>query len=213
MKLRAILASLWITVGLLAAADTPKEFVLFDGKSLDDWQAVDAGGSGPVELKDQQMIIHTGDSITGAIYKKADKLPLTNYELTLDAERLEGSDFFCGLTFPVGSLKTCVTLIMGGWGGAVTGISSIDGADASENSTGHYLRLDDKTWYHVKVRVTPENLSVWINDKQEVDADIKGKKIGLRPGPIEDYAPLSLTTYQTTAAIKNVKVTPLPAKQ
>src|SRR5262249_32134246 len=147
----------------------------------------------------------TGESLSGAIYKKADKLPFTNYEITLEAQRLDGNDFFCGLTFPVGNLKTCATFILGGWGGAVTGISSIDGADASENSTGHYLKLEDKKWYKIKVRVTPENLSVWVNDHQEVDADIKGKKISLRAGPIEEYAPLSLSTYQTTAAIRNIK--------
>ncbi len=208
MKLLPAFALLCLTAGFLAA-DAPKEITLFDGKSLDDWQSVDVGGSGSVELKDEQMIIGTGDSITGAIYKKADKLPLTNYEITLEAERLDGSDFFCGLTFPVGNLKTCATLIVGGWGGSVTGISSIDGADASENSTGHYLKLDDKKWYRIKLRVTPENLSVWINDKQEIDVDIKGKKVGLRPGPIEEYAPLSFTSYQSTGAIKNVKVTRL----
>jgi hypothetical protein len=212
MKLLPTLALLCLAAGLLAE-DAPKEIVLFDGKSLADWQNVDVGGSASVELRDGQMIIGTGDSITGAIYKKADKLPLTNYEITLEAMRVDGSDFFCGLTFPVGSLKTCATLILGGWGGAVTGISSIDGADASENATGHYLKLDDKKWYKIKLRVTPDNLSVWIDDKKEVDQDIKGRKVGLRPGPIEEYAPLSLTTYQTTAAIKNVKLTPLPEKK
>lgn len=216
MKLRLTLASLWIAAGLLAAgllaADPPKETVIFDGKSLDDWQHVDSGGSGSVTLDDGQMIIGTGESLSGAIYKKAAALPMTNYELSLEAQRLDGDDFFCGLTFPVGNLKTCATLILGGWGGAVTGISSIDGADASENATGHYLKLEDKKWYKIKVRVTPENLSVWINDKKEVDVDIKGKKISLRPGPIEEYAPLSISTYQTTAAIKNVKVTPIAGK-
>lgn len=195
------------------AADTPKEFVLFDGKSLDDWQKVDTGGSGEISLQDDQMVIGTGESLSGVIYKKADKLPTTNYEITLEAQRIDGSDFFCGLTFPVGNLKTCVTLICGGWGGAVTGISSIDNADASENATGHYRKWADKTWYKIKVRVTPENITVWSDNDKIIDADIKGKKIGLRPGPIEEYAPLSLTTYQTTGAIKNIKITPLPEKK
>lgn len=193
-----------------AVADAPKEVVLFDGKSIDDWQVLDAGGSGLVEVRDGAMNIGTGDSLTGAIYKKTEKLPVTNYEITLEAMRVEGSDFFCGLTFPVGDLKTCATLICGGWGGAVTGISSINGADASENATGHFRKWEDKKWHQIKLRVTPENITVWANGEKIIDADIKGKKIGLRPGPIEDYAPLSLTTYQTTAAIRNVKLIPLP---
>ncbi len=196
-------------------ADTPaaNELVLFDGKSLDDWEARDAGASGNVELRDDLMIIGTGESLTGAVYKKADKLPVTNYEISLEAERLEGLDFFCGLTFPVGDLKTCLTLVLGGWGGSVTGLSSIDGMDASENSTGHYRRFEDKKWYRVKVRVTPANVTVWCNDEKIIDFDTEGRKLGLRPGSIEDYAPLSLTTYQTTAAIRNIRVKALPPKE
>ena len=195
----------------LALADAPKETTLFDGKSLADWQSVDSGGSGQVELKDGNMVIGTGESVSGAIYKKAADLPLMNYEITLEAQRVEGNDFFCGLTFPVGNLKTCATLILGGWGGTVTGISSIDGLDASENSTGHYRTYDNNKWYSIKVRVTPDALVVWSNKDKIIDADIKDKKISLRSGPIEEYAPFSVTTYQSTGAIRNIKVTPIPA--
>lgn len=190
-----------------------KEWVLFDGKTLDDWETVDIGGSGQVDLEGGCMIINMGDSVSGLVYKKAAELPVTNYEITLQAKRLQGVDFFCGLTFPVGSLKRCATLVLGGWGGSVTGISSIDDMDASNNSTGTYQRYDDDQWYAVRLRVTPENLSAWVGDKQVVDADIEGKKVGLRPGPIESYAPLSLTTFTTTAAIKNVRLTAIDVKK
>ena len=194
-----------------AAAASGKTITLFDGKSLDDWQNVDSGGSGAVTLEDGEMIIKQGDSVSGTVYKKAKDLPLTNYELTAEAMRVEGADFFCGLTFPVGDLKTCLTLVLGGWGGSVTGVSSIDGLDASENSTSSYQRYKDNQWYKVKLRVTPKEIKVWIDDKEVVNFDTEGKKLGLRPGPIESYAPLSFTTYQTTAAIKNVKVTTIEA--
>ena len=182
------------------------EIVLFDGKSLNDWESVDIGASGAVELEGGLMIINQGDSISGAVYKKAASLPVTNYEISLEAKRLEGVDFFCGLTFPVGSVKTCATLVCGGWGGAVTGISNIDNLDASENSTSNFVRYEDNKWYAVKVRVTPENLSVWIDGKHLIDQDLKDKKVNVRPGPIESYLPLSFTTYATTAAIRNVKL-------
>lgn len=211
MNLRPTLLVILLSLtALFAETPAPNELILFDGKSLDDWQALDAGASGNVELRDGQMIIGTGESLTGVIFKNKDKLPVTNYEITLEAQRLEGLDFFCGLTFPVGDLKTCMTLVLGGWGGSVTGLSSIDGLDASENSTGHYRRFDDKKWYRVKLRVTPENVSVWSNDEKIINADIAGKKVGVRAGPIEDYTPLSFTTYQTTAAIRNVKLKALP---
>ena len=195
------------------AAEAPKEIVLFNGKSLDDWESVDVGGSGMVELEGGVMIINQGESVSGAVYKKAAALPMTNYEITLEAKRLQGVDFFVGLTFPVGDVKHCATLVCGGWGGSVTGISSINGLDASENNTSSYQRYEDDKWYAVKLRVTPENLSVWIGEKQVIDEDIQEKKIGVRPGPIESYLPLSLTTFNTTAAIRNVKLTPIPANK
>jgi len=187
-------------------AEPKTEWVLFDGKSLDDWETVDIGGSGTVELAGGLLIINQGDSLSGVVYKKAAALPATNYEITLQAKRMQGVDFFCGLTFPVGDLKKCATFICGGWGGSVTGISSIDDMDASNNSTGSYQRYEDDKWYTIRLRVTPLNLSAWVDDRQVVDADIKDKKISLRPGPIESYAPLALSTYNTTAAIKNVRL-------
>ena len=205
--------TLFLSLALLSAQDTPKlaetapkEWVLFSGKSLDDWETVDIGGSGMVEMEGGLMIINQGDSLSGVVYKKAAALPLTNYEISLQAKRLQGVDFFCGLTFPVGDLKTCGTLICGGWGGSVTGISSIDGMDASSNATGTYQRYEDDKWYQIRLRVTPENLSVWVDDKQVVDQDIKGRKISLRPGPIESYAPLAISTFNTSAALKNIRL-------
>ena len=195
------------------AAEAPKEIVLFNGKSLDDWESVDIGGSGVVELEGGLMIINQGESVSGAIYKKAATLPTTNYEITLEAKRLQGVDFFVGLTFPVGDLKTCATLVCGGWGGSVTGISSINNLDASENNTSSYQRYKDDQWYAVKLRVTPKNLSAWVDDKQVIDEDIEGKKVSVRPGPIENYLPLSLTTFNTTAAIRNIKLTPVTEKK
>jgi hypothetical protein len=91
----------------------------------------------------------------------------------------------------------------------VTGISSIDGDDASNNATGTYQRYEDDKWYAVRLRVTPENLSAWIDGKQVVDIDIAGRKVSLRAGPMESYVPLSLTTYNTAASIRKVVFKPL----
>jgi hypothetical protein len=188
------------------AEETPKEYVLFDGKNLTDWEPVDVGGSGMVEMEGGLMIINQGENISGANYKKAASLPMINYEISLEAKRLQGVDFFCGLTFPVGNAKTCASLICGGWGGSVTGISSIDNMDASDNNTSSYQRYVDDKWYTIRLRVTKENLSVWLGDKQIIDENIKDKKISVRPGPMESYLPLSITTFNTTAAIRNVKL-------
>lgn len=217
MRLHAMLRHLFLTLILFCGAQTlsaapPETIVLFDGKSLEYWEPFDAGGSGTVEVKDGDMIIGTGDNLTGVIYQKPEELPVTNYEINLEAKRLDGLDFFCGLTFPVGDLKTCATLVMSGWGGSVTGISSIDGLDAVANSTGHYRPYKDNQWYKVKLRVTPVDIKVWLDGEEIINVGIEGKKVGLKLGPIEEFVPLSITTYQTTAAIRNVTLTRLPAE-
>lgn len=222
MKRRYALALLCFAASIPAlAADAPKvevkpdvnTIVLFDGKSLADWETVDTGGSGEVVLEEGQMIIKQGEGVSGTVYRKAKDLPLQNYEITLEAMRVMGVDFFVGLTFPVNDLKTSLTLVMGGWGGSVTGISSIDNLDASENNSSSYQRYVDDKWYQVKVRVTPKDIHVWVDGKEIINTDIEGKKLSVRPGPIESYLPFSFTTYQTTAAIKNVKVTKIPETQ
>lgn len=215
MRVTSFFLGMVLSVSVLAEEAAKTEaLALFDGKSLEAWEPVDIGGSGTVEVEEGEMILSQGESLTGAVYKKSDTLPVKDYEITLEAMRLAGVDFFVGLTFPVRDHKTHLTLVMGGWGGSVTGISSIDGLDASENNTGSFQRFEDNKWYKVKLRVTEKELKVSINDKEVIDADIVDKKLGLRPGPMESFAGLSLTTFQTTAAIRNVKLTPLatPAK-
>jgi hypothetical protein len=39
------------------------------------------------------------------------------------------------------------TLICGGWGGTLVGLSSIDDLDASENPTATIKEFKEKTWY------------------------------------------------------------------
>lgn len=177
---------------------------LFDGKTLGGWKATEFGGSGDVEVKNGELIIHMGALLGGVTWTNDAALPKTNYELSLEAKKLEGSDFFCGLTFPVGEAHC--SLIVGGWGGGVVGISSIDGLDASENDTTKYMSFEKDKWYKIRVRVTPAKLQAWIDDEQIVDQSIEGRRISMRPGEIEIAKPLAVSTYQTSAALRNVKL-------
>ena len=79
-----------------------------------------------------------GDPFTGINW--TNDFPKMNYEVALDAMRVMGSDFFCGLTVPVGD--TFCSLIVGGWGGSLVGISSLDGMDASENETTKFISFE-----------------------------------------------------------------------
>ena len=182
---------------------------LFDGKTLEGWKSTNFGGEGDVHVEDGVIILEFGTSLTGITYKNAKDLPKTNYELELQAMRLDGSDFFCGLTFPVGD--SFCSFIVGGWAGGVVGLSSIDGRDASENDTTRYKVFESNRWYRIRVRVTPENISAWIDDQQMVDQDIEGRRVSTR-AEVDLSQPLGVSAYETRAALRNIRIRRLEAK-
>ena len=139
---------------------------LFNGKDLSGWEETDYAGRGNVKVQNGELHIENGLVITGVTYTNKTVLPKTNYEIEYEAKKLNGTDFFGLLTFPVGDAHA--SLVTGGWGGAVTGISSINSMDASENNTTVYLRFNKDHWYKFRLRVTPDNLSVWMTPKEHL---------------------------------------------
>ena len=174
---------------------------LFDGKSLDQWRVTKFGGEGEVEIDDGSLLLGFGSSLTGVTYQGA--VPTNDYELSLEAKRLDGVDFFCGLTFPV--QKSHCSLIVGGWAGAVVGLSSIDGMDASQNETTKFMTFKNDQWYRIRVRVLTDRIQAWIDDKLVVDQDIRDRKISTRI-EVDLSKPLGIAAWDTRAAIRNVRV-------
>jgi hypothetical protein len=187
------------------SADEPTWKPLFDGKSLEGWKITNFGGEGDVEVKDGTIIMEFGSSLTGITY--TGEFPKTNYEISLEAMRMDGNDFFCGLTFPVE--ESYCSFILGGWGGAVVGLSSIDGHDASENETTQYKRFESEQWYKIRLRVTPERIQAWIDDKVWVDQDIVGRKISTR-SEVNLSKPFGISAYETRAALRKLQIRDLP---
>lgn len=175
---------------------------IFDGKGLAGWQITDFGGHGLVNCESGMVVLDMGDTLTGINW--TNDTPKVNYEIALDAMRVQGSDFFCGLTFPV--KDSYCSLILGGWGGAVVGISSVDGEDASENETTQFIKFEPGQWYRVRVRVTEAKIEAWLDQKKIVNLETEGKKISLRFGEIESSKPLGIATYQTTGALRGIKI-------
>jgi len=175
--------------------------MLFDGKTLDGWEITNFGPQGPVSVSGGEIILGMGDGCTGITWKKA--FPRTDYEVSLDAKRVAGNDFFCGMTFPAG--KNPCTLIVGGWGRATVGLSSIDGKDASENETTTIRNFDTNKWYHIRLVVTDEYIRSWIDSAKVVDFKIGNKKISIRP-EVELSRPFGITSWNTTASIKNIRL-------
>ncbi len=164
-----------------------------------EWQGMSGGEIDTGE----PLRIGWGETMTALRWKG--EPPAPPFELELMAKRIDGTDFFCAVTFPVRSLDECVTFVVGGWGGGTVGISSIDGKDASENETTTYGRFETDVWYAIRLVRKGERIQAWIDDKIVVDLDITGKALALRPGPIEDCAPFGLATWQTTGLIRDLR--------
>ena len=149
---------------------------LFDGKSLAGWKSVDFGNEGKVSVKDGAVVMEKGNEMTGIVYVPGD-FPKMDYEVTLEAKKLAGNDFFCTTTFPVGD--SFCSFVVGGWGGSVVGLSSVDGADASENETGQAKEFKQDQWYRVRIRVT-KKIEAWIDGEKLIDLDTTERKISIR---------------------------------
>ena len=191
-----------------ASARPPAPFVgtgwqaLFDGSTLNGWHETAFAGHGRVECESGLVVLNMGDPFTGINW--TNEFPNMNFEVALDAMRVMGADFFCGLTVPVGD--SFCSLIVGGWGGALVGISSLNGMDASENETAKYVNFEQDRWYRIRLRVTEKRIEAWIDDKKLVDVDTTDRKISLRPGDIELSKPFGLAAWQTTAALRELRM-------
>jgi len=133
--------------------------------------------------------------------------PRTNYEFSLEAMKLDGDNFFVGIVFPVAK-ETC-SFVAGGWGGGVTGLSSVDQMNASENETATDQTYAKNKWYTIRLRVTPEKIEVWIDTKQVVNLELANRRISVHPA-VDSAGPLGLTNYETTSLFRNIRLKKLP---
>lgn len=206
----AVGASLVLLGGLTAAdqAQTRKggEVTwqrLFDGKALAGWQSTKFGGEGAVKVENGQIVLEAGGGDLTGITWVGPELPTTNYEIALQAMRVEGSDFFAGVTFPVAG--SFCSLILGGWGGTVVGLSSINGMDASENDTSQSIAFEPRRWYNIRIRVTPAKIEAWLDERQIISQDLKGNDIGIRI-EMELSRPLGVAAWRTKSALRDIRL-------
>src|SRR5262249_37114390 len=182
---------------------------LFGGKSLAGWGSTNFGGGGGVSVQDGAVLLERGSDMTGITYDRRD-FPRLDYEVTLEGKRVGGNDFFCTTTFPVGDAHC--SLVVGGWGGTVVGLSSLDGRDASENETRTLRAFKPDRWYGVRLRVTAEKIQAWIDEEKVVDVATKGKKLSIRP-ECDLCRPFGVATWRTTGAVRDVRVRTLTAAE
>jgi hypothetical protein len=190
---------------------------LFDGLTLAGWRPSAFDSQAAVKIEPSfrgerpAIVLEKSDHLSGISRTDGGALPRTNYEISLDAMRLAGGDFFCGLTFPVGD--SACTLVVGGWGGMVVGISCIDNADASENETTTSRDFRSDRWYRIRLRVTQKKLEAWIDDEKAVDFETEGRRLDLRFGEIKHSLPLGIAAYETRAALRDITLRILPPEE
>ncbi len=180
--------------------------VLFNGRDLDGWQIIkkyDFKNHGSITGKDGVLKLGKGSPASGV--RVAGDFPKMNYQVELEARRVEGSDFFCGMTFPIHDAYC--TLIIGGWGGGVVGLSNIDTMAAVENETTSYLEVENNRWYKVAVSVDEERVRVWIDNKEYANVKTKEHKFDIW-WEQEPAMPFGLVSWNTGAEFRNIKIKP-----
>jgi hypothetical protein len=100
--------------------------------------------------------------------------------------------------------------VVGGWGGGLVGLSSINGDDASENETMQTMKFDNGRWYKIRIRVTSKKIEGWIDGDQMLNVTTEGKKISMRSGEIELSEPFGFATFRTEAAYRDLRLRRLP---
>lgn len=212
-------------------ADEKKDASLVIISDWKEWKKQDTGPEAKVEIKTEfpepnppkdvkraelpeeakkagVLVLGAGEPFSAVKYEgDVEKLlPLKGYEISWDGMRIEGGDFFGALTFPVGRKDQCVSLVTGGWGGWVVGVSSINHAYASENETTRSFEFADGRWYRFTLQVTPEVIRLLIDGKEQFKVDVWGRPLTMHFSEIQKCVPLGFSSYRTSGAIRNVQI-------
>jgi len=188
-------------------AMTPATRSLFNGQDLSGWSVIDKydfARHGEIKVEDGAIILGAGTPASGI--RITGDFPRMNYEVTLEAKRIEGSDFFCGITFPVGD--DYLSLVLGGWGGGTTGISNLDSLSAIENATTGFQEFEQNRWYRIRLRVTDEKVETWVDDDQIVDVEHRKHKLSIW-WEQEPVRPFGIASWYTKSAVRSIRLTRL----
>jgi hypothetical protein len=178
---------------------------LFDGETLGCWEGGGEAGGVEPKVKDGCLVIGMGSMSSGIKFnpEKAEApFPSVNYEIEYTAKRQLGNDFFAAMTFPCG--ESCCTLVNGGWGGTLFGLSSIDGMDASENNYSSYHGFKNKTWYVFRIRVTEKTITVWLDEEKKIEVYTENHRISIRM-EMNRYKPFGIASWVSEGWVKSIR--------
>ena len=148
---------------------------LYDGSDLATWELGVYGESDEYEVREDGVVIPQTAALAGMTFRG--DLPRVPYRLSVEATRLYGADFFLGVTFPVS--EGHLTLVLGGWGGMVSGLSSLDGLDASRNATRTLRHFADGDRHEVEIEVTGTDVRVLVDGEAFLATSLVDREVGL----------------------------------
>jgi len=183
---------------------------LFDGKTLRGWRLVEEAqfaNHGRVYVDEGRIVLERGDPRTGIAW--TGQIPNVDYEIALEVMRLEGMDTFCVLCFPICDSQ-CVFVF---WGGTAAELERVDGREFRVPTPASRENDERGGWYCVRLRVTKAKIEAWIDQNKIIDLPTVGREFTIYPRHLGCLAPLGISTYETTAALRKImlrRVAPKP---
>ncbi|MEM1451307.1 MAG: DUF1080 domain-containing protein [Planctomycetota bacterium] len=188
-------------LGAASATDDDLEWsVLLDSNDMSRWRTGVFGEDPELEVTERGVVLPIGVPLAGLTY--TGEAPRGTYVLEVQATKEYGSDFFLGVTFPVRDAH--LTLVLGGWGGAVCGLSCLDGLDASENDTRLVRSFPNGKLQTVTIEVSDTRVTARIDDVLLVECPLEGRALSIRP-EVEPSVPLGIASFATCTTLHRVR--------
>jgi hypothetical protein len=71
------------------------------------------------------------------------------------------------------------------------------------------MEFQSGRWYDVRIRVTPEKIQAWLDNRQIIDVDVKDNEISTRI-EMDQSKPIGVASWRTKAALRDIKIRHLP---
>ena len=167
---------------------------LFDGRSLDGWTP-----SGSARVENGSLILENGRFAGLATTRSVPKI---GYEVAVEAMRLTGKDF-ASLVFPVHEMRCGLTV--GGFSGDVVGFGNVNGLSPGgpQCPLDRRIVLEANRWYTVRLRVTAERITVWLDNRFVMALNPRGCTFEALGPPLR---PLGVFAAGGKAAFRSVRL-------
>lgn len=172
--------------------------IMFNGKDLTGWEVV--AENRIVGASEGQLNL-AASQLSTDIRWTYDDFPSVDYEVKVEAKRVEGEGAFCHMVFPI---EACHCFLVIGAEGDIVALDRVDGLGILDikNETARRMHFERNRWYRVHLRVTREKVVVLIDGKEEIN--VAADRLSL-PTAWMFLRPFALGTWQTTATVRDIK--------